>query len=62
MFIDEVTYCSGRAKYYLGLASDAADPKLKEAYEAVAMEFSTRGAGGDPNRQLRLIGGVAPEL
>jgi hypothetical protein len=60
--MNEVAYCSGRAEHYLTLASSAGDRKLKDAYEAVAMEFSVRAMVGNPSRQLRFVDGVAPEL
>lgn len=60
--IDEVAYCSRRAEHYSKRAAEVTDSKLRQAYEAVALEFSVRATVGDPNRRLRLVDGVAPEL
>ena len=62
MIMNEVDYFSGRARHYLQKAAVATDVTLREAFEAVALEFSARAATGNRMRELRLVDGIAPEF
>jgi hypothetical protein len=59
--MNEVSYFTMRARHYRQLAAEVGEPRLKEAYEAVAADMSARAAIGDPNREFHLIDGLAAE-
>jgi hypothetical protein len=53
--MDEVTYFNNRAQHYITLARRASSSRLKEAYKAVALDFSTKSMAADPNKHVDLI-------
>ena len=57
--MDEVSYFKSRAQHYSTLAREASDLKLREAYQAVALDFSVKSITADPCRRLHLIDGLA---
>jgi hypothetical protein len=57
--MDQVSYYKARAQHYSGLAGNAGDTKLREAYEAVALDFSVRSITADANKRVHLIDGLA---
>jgi len=57
--MNEVDYLQSRARAYLARAAAASDLKLREAYQAVALEFSVKSMTADSNRLVVLIDGLA---
>jgi hypothetical protein len=55
----EMSYYKIRAQHYFQLAEATGDPRLKEAFEAIAADMSSKVATADPHREVFLIDGVA---
>jgi ABC-type molybdate transport system substrate-binding protein len=62
VLMNEVDYFNGRAQHYLQKADVAADGSLRQAFEAVARDFSAKAAAGDRKRELYLIDGLAQDF
>ena len=59
--MNEVEYFSARALHYRQKSQAAADIGLRQAFEAIARDFSARAAAGDRSGELYVIEGVAPD-
>lgn len=55
----EASYFRIRAQHYSQLAVTTGDPRLKEAFEAIAADMASKVAAADPHREVYLIDGVA---
>jgi hypothetical protein len=55
----EASYYRIRAQHYSQLAVATGDPRLKEAFKAIAADMASKVAAADPHREVFLIDGVA---
>jgi hypothetical protein len=55
----EASYYRIRAQHYSQLAVVTGDPRLKEAFGAIAADMASKVAAADPGREIFLIDGVA---